>query len=81
MQVARRLHALLAHLLQVLPESRKAALQQELELLERATQRAFADEEDRAGAEVGDLQGIGGSESSRNTARDRRPSIRSSAPK
>jgi hypothetical protein len=63
-QAARRHHAVLAHLLQVLPESRKPALQQELELLERATQRAFADEEARAGAAAGDLQGIGGSEAS-----------------
>jgi uncharacterized membrane protein len=64
MQVTRRLHILLEHLLRVLPEARKAALQQELALLQRATQRAFADEEDRARAAVGDLQGIGSSESS-----------------
>ena len=64
MQVARRLHVLLEHLLRVLPEARKAALEQELALLQRATQRAFPDEEDRARAAVGDLQGIGSSESS-----------------
>jgi uncharacterized membrane protein len=63
MQVARRLQALLEHLLKVLPEARKAALEQELALLRLATQRAFADEVDRARAAVGDLQGIGGSES------------------
>lgn len=64
MQVARRLHGLLDHLLRVLPEPRKAALLQELDLLNRAIQRSFPDEEDRAGAQVGDAQGIGGSESS-----------------
>lgn len=63
MQVARRLHALLAHLLRVLPAPRQAALRQELALLDRAIQRSFPDEEDRAGAQVGDAQGIGGSES------------------
>jgi uncharacterized membrane protein len=64
MQVARRLQAMIEHLLRVLPEARKAALQQELALLQRAIQRHFPDEEDRARAQVGDLQGIGSSESS-----------------
>jgi uncharacterized membrane protein len=64
MQVARRLQAMLDHLLQVLPESRRAALQQELSLLQRSIQRSFPDEEDRARAQVGDFQGIGSSESS-----------------
>lgn len=64
MQVARRLQALLEHLLHVLPEARKAVLQQELGLLGRAIERSFPDEEDRARAQVGDLQGIGSSESS-----------------
>lgn len=64
MQVARRLRAMLEHLIRVLPEARKPALRQELVLLERATQRAFADEEDRARSHVGDLQGMGGSEAS-----------------
>ncbi len=63
MQVARRLQAMIEHLLQVLPAARKAALQQELSLLQRAIQRHFPDEEDRAFAQVGDLQGIGSSES------------------
>ncbi len=36
MQVARRLHVLLEHLLRVLPEARKAALEQELALLRKA---------------------------------------------
>ena len=63
MQVARRLQAMLAHLLHVMPDARKAVLQQELSLLERAIQRSFPDDEDRARASVGDLQGIGSSES------------------
>jgi uncharacterized membrane protein len=62
-QVARRLQAMIEHLLLVLPEARRPALQQELALLGRATQRAFPDEEDRARCRVGDMQGIGGSES------------------
>jgi uncharacterized membrane protein len=63
-QVARRLEAMIEHLLKVLPEARKAALQQELTLLQRSIQRTFPDEEDRADAQVGDLQGLGSSESS-----------------
>ncbi|HLN31358.1 MAG TPA: DUF2254 domain-containing protein [Gemmataceae bacterium] len=62
MQVARRLQAMIEHLLRVLPEARKAALEQELSLLQRAIQRIFPDEEDRACAQVGDLQGLGSSE-------------------
>jgi len=62
MQVARRLEAMLDHLLRVLPEARKAALHQEHMLLQRAIQRAFPDEEDLARARIGDLQGVGGSE-------------------
>ena len=64
MQVARRLHAMLEHLRHVMPEVRKAAIQQELSLLQRAIQRSFPDEEDRARAQVGDFQGIGSSETS-----------------
>ncbi len=64
MQVARRLQAMIEHLLNVLPEARKAALHQELTLLQRSIQRTFPDEEDRAHAQVGDLQGLGSSESS-----------------
>jgi uncharacterized membrane protein len=64
MQVARRLQAMLAHLLHVMPEARKAVLQQELSLLHRAIQRSFPDEEDRARASIGDFQGIGSSGSS-----------------
>ena len=64
LQVARRLQAMLDHLLRVLPDARKAELQQERCLLQRAIQRCFPDEEDRARAQVGDFQGVGSSESS-----------------
>jgi uncharacterized membrane protein len=63
-QVARRLQAMIEHLLKVLPEARKPVLQQELALLQRSIRRTFPDEEDRADARVGDLQGLGSSESS-----------------
>jgi uncharacterized membrane protein len=60
LQVARRLRAMVEHLLRVLPEARQAALKQELSLLQRAAERFFADDEDRSSAAIGDLQGIGG---------------------
>src|SRR5205085_1102387 len=63
LQVARRLQAMLDHLLRVLPAARRAALQQERSLLQRAVERAFPDDEDRAQARVGDFQGVGSSES------------------
>lgn len=61
-QVARRLRAMLEHLMQALPEPRRPALRQELALMQRAVERHFPDDEDRAGATVGDFQGIGSSE-------------------
>jgi uncharacterized membrane protein len=64
MQVARRLQAMIEHLLRVLPDARKPALRQELSLLQRAIERNFPDDEDRARAQVSDFQGIGSSESS-----------------
>lgn len=62
MQVARRLQAMIEHLLLVLPAARKPALEQELALLDHAIKRNFPDQEDRARAQVGDFQGIGSSE-------------------
>lgn len=59
-QVARRLRAMLESLVQILPEERAAVLRLELELLERSSQRFFADAEDRAMAAVSDVQGVGG---------------------
>jgi hypothetical protein len=62
MQVARRLQAMLVHLISVLSEARRPVLQEELSLLQRSIQRNFPDGEDRAHALVGDFQGIGSSE-------------------
>jgi uncharacterized membrane protein len=59
MQVARRLQAMIEHLSKVLPEARQAALRHELALLQRSIQRVFPDEQDRARAQIGDLQGLG----------------------
>jgi uncharacterized membrane protein len=63
LQVDRRLRALLDHLIEVLPESRRPALRDELGLLERAVRRGFRDEEDCKRAGIGDYQGVGGSDS------------------
>jgi uncharacterized membrane protein len=63
MQVARRLRALLEHLIHVLPDARHAPLRQQLDLLLSSVQRGFLDEQDRCQAAIGDYQGIGGSES------------------
>jgi uncharacterized membrane protein len=62
-QVDRRLRAMLDHLIRALPEARQPSLQKELHLLHSAVERGFSDVEDRERAEVGDYQGIGGSES------------------
>ncbi|HEY2786091.1 MAG TPA: DUF2254 domain-containing protein [Fimbriiglobus sp.] len=62
-QVARRLRAMLQHLIEVLPESRQPPLQYELALLDSAIVRKFPDEADRKRAGVADYQGVGGSDS------------------
>lgn len=62
-QVARRLRAMLEHLIDRLPPVRLAALRRELELLERSVARSFVDSEDRRRANIGDVQGLGGSSS------------------
>jgi uncharacterized membrane protein len=59
-QVNRRMRAMLENLIQSLPEGRGALLRQELDLLHRSADRLFVDPEDRALAEVSDLQGVGG---------------------
>ena len=59
-QVARRLRAMLQDLIQILPDERAAVLRLELSLLERSARRFFVEEEDRAMADVSDLQGVGG---------------------
>jgi uncharacterized membrane protein len=60
-QVARRLRAMLEHLIDRLPQPRAQALQRELALLEQTVARYFPEIEDRRRANVGDLQGLGGS--------------------
>jgi uncharacterized membrane protein len=59
-QIARRLRAMLVDLIRTMPEARAVLLRHELALLHRSGERAFADPEDRALAEVGDFQGVGG---------------------
>ncbi len=60
-QVVRRLRAMIESVMQSLPESRRAALRQELELLDRTVERIYALPEDLALTRVADSQGIGGS--------------------
>jgi uncharacterized membrane protein len=60
-QVARRLRAMLEHLIDRLPEARRQALERELGLLESSVNRVFPDGEDRRRANLGDFQGLGGS--------------------
>jgi uncharacterized membrane protein len=59
-QIARRLHAMLENLIEVLPEERAALLRPELALIRRSAERSFPEPEDRALAEIGDVQGVGG---------------------
>ena len=62
LQVARRLRAMLEHLIGALPETRQPPLQQELVLLANAVVRKFPDEADRKRAGIADYQGVGGSD-------------------
>jgi uncharacterized membrane protein len=61
-QVTRRLQAMLDNLRAVVPPQRRPVLQQQLRLLHSGVERNFDDLEDRKQAEVGDLQGVGGSQ-------------------
>ena len=63
LQVYRRLRAMLTHLIDQLPESRRPPLQAELDLVRSGVERSFEDLEDRRRANVGDYQGVGSSES------------------
>jgi uncharacterized membrane protein len=65
LQVTRRLRAMLEHLTGALPEARHDALAEELQLLARAAERGFLDEQDRKRAGIGDYQGVGGSDMAR----------------
>ncbi len=59
-QIARRLRAMLENLILTLPEARVTLLRQELALLQRTSERLFAEPEDRILAGVSDFQGVGG---------------------
>ena len=61
LQVARRMRAMLEDLRRTLPERRRAALQAELDLLNRAIDSHFPFPEDRLLAQIPDPQGLGGS--------------------
>jgi uncharacterized membrane protein len=64
-QVARRLRAMGENLMLTLPESRNAALREQLDLLDRAIEKLYAFPEDLALARVADSQGLGGAASLR----------------
>ena len=59
-QINRRLRAMLENLIQTVPQERAKLLRQELNILRRSAQRFFTEPEDRALADVSDLQGVGG---------------------
>jgi uncharacterized membrane protein len=67
-QVPRRLSAMLEHLLEVLPASRSAALQKELQQLGKGVEREFLDVDDREMVTTGDRQGVGGTTSGEEAA-------------
>jgi uncharacterized membrane protein len=62
-QIPRRLRAMLENLIMTLPQVRHAALQQELDLLDRAIQKIYVLPEDLALARIPDAQGMGGTTS------------------
>jgi uncharacterized membrane protein len=62
-QVARRMRAMLANLLRTLPAARHAALQEQLDLLERTLPELYKLPQDLALARVPDSQGLGGASS------------------
>jgi uncharacterized membrane protein len=59
-QVARRLRAMIENLIECLSEERAALLRPELTMLHRSSERSFSEPEDRALANISDLQGVGG---------------------
>ncbi len=65
-QVTRRLRALLEDLREMVPESRQAAIDTELELLEAAADRSFPDQGDRRSAAAGDREGLGAARATRH---------------
>jgi uncharacterized membrane protein len=61
-QVARRLRAMIENLIECLPEERAALLRAELAKIHRSSERSFLEPEDRALADISDLQGVGGNQ-------------------
>jgi uncharacterized membrane protein len=59
-QIVRRLRAMLESLVLTLPPARAMLLRRELALVQRTSERFFEEPEDRALAEEGDFQGVGG---------------------
>jgi hypothetical protein len=55
---------MIENLLECLPEERAALLRPELAMLRRSSERSFPEPEDRALADVGDFQGVGGKHAS-----------------
>ena len=62
-QIMRRLRAMLESLVAVLPPARAPFLQQQLDLLQVAVEKAFVDPRDRRNATHADSQGLGGASS------------------
>jgi uncharacterized membrane protein len=62
-QIARRQRAMLENLIRTLPEQRRAALREQLELLDRALPDYYKFPEDLALARIADTQGLGGASS------------------
>jgi uncharacterized membrane protein len=60
LQIVRRLRAMIENLIQTLPEHRQRELLRELELLDRAVEKAFENPEELVLARVADSQGLGG---------------------
>ena len=65
-QIARRLRAMIENLIATLPESRRPALRQELDLLDRTIEKLYIFPEDVALARISDTQGLGGSSDMRS---------------
>jgi len=66
-QIARRMRAMLENLRRTLSEHRRATLETELRLLDRAIEKNFSEPEELALARIPDLQGLGGSSGARLT--------------
>ncbi len=60
LQIARRMRAMLENLISTLPESRRAALRQQLDLLDRTIREHYPLPEDLVLAQIADSQGLGG---------------------